>query len=117
VRWMLDEFPLPGRLFEEVFELLYRENQFARGLLSIGARRTGVDRLRCPVLAVVNPAGGIVPPESVRVAIGVGGQCASRVLTYEGECGPALQHLGPLVAAGAHQRLWPAIITWLVESG
>jgi len=36
-----------------------------------------------------------------------------RVLRYEGERGPALQHLGPLVGPGAHARLWPEILDWV----
>ena len=36
-----------------------------------------------------------------------------RVLSYVGERGPALQHLGPLVGPGAHIRLWPEILDWI----
>jgi polyhydroxyalkanoate synthase subunit PhaC len=111
VRWTLDEFPVPGQLFEDVFERLYRENRFLRGSLVVGRRRAGVERLRCPVLAVINPAGGVVPPASVQAAMH--GTRESCVLTYEGARGASLQHVGPLVAPRAHERLWPTIIAWL----
>ena len=48
-RWTLDEFPIPGRLFEELIEQLYREDRFARGTLEINGRtapRPG-SRRRC----------------------------------------------------------------------
>jgi hypothetical protein len=32
-RWTYDEFPMPGRLFEEVLELLYREDRLMKGVL------------------------------------------------------------------------------------
>ncbi len=37
------------------------------------------------------------------------------MLQYEGERGPALQHLGPLVGPGAHARLWPDILDWVAD--
>lgn len=117
VRWMMDEFPLPGRLFEEILEHLYRDNRFVRGSLEVSGRSVGVEGLRCPVLAVVNPAGGVVPPASVLAAVDMGKQPSSRILTYQAVCGPALQHVGPLVAPGAHERLWPEIIGWIEERG
>ena len=38
-----------------------------------------------------------------------------RVLRYDGERGPALQHLGPLVGPRAHARLWPEILDWVAD--
>jgi polyhydroxyalkanoate synthase len=64
-RWALDEFPLPGQLFEDVLELLYREDRFLRGTLTIVGQKTGIECLRAPVLAVINPASRVVPPSSI----------------------------------------------------
>src|SRR3546814_10381282 len=69
-RWTLDEFPLPGQLFEDTFELLYRDNRFMPGSLPIGERRASIEQLRGPLLAVVNPARGILPPMSNPAALG-----------------------------------------------
>lgn len=107
-RWTLDESPMPGRLFEEVIELLYREDRFLRGTLDIGGKRAAADRLRAPVLAVLNPGGRLVPPESIRTAL----PPSATVLTYEDDGGAAFQHMGPLVGPSAHARLWPAITAW-----
>ncbi len=40
-RWTLDEFPLPGRLVDEVLRWLYRENRFCAGSLRIGDKIVG----------------------------------------------------------------------------
>lgn len=64
-RWTYDEFPLPGRLFEETLEQLYREDRFLQGTLQIGQQQAGLARLRSPVMAIVNPVGRIVPPRSL----------------------------------------------------
>lgn len=68
-RWLLDEFALPGRLFDEVLEQLYRENRLVTGTLQTRDHRIGLDRLCSPVLAVVNPSGRVVPPASVLAGI------------------------------------------------
>lgn len=112
-RWSLDELPLPGQLFEDLFEQLYREDNLLGGRLVLGRRRTGIARLKCPVIAIVNPAGGIVPPASVLAGLAAAPDCSATVLTYRGAPGPMLQHLGPLVTPEAHHRLWPKVLKWV----
>ena len=113
-RWVLDELAMPGRLFEDVLERLHREDRFAAGALELRGVHAGLDRLRSPVLAVINPVKRVVPPASI-----LGGLAAApadlprRVLHYSGDRGPALQHLGPLVGPTAHARLWPEILDWV----
>lgn len=112
-RWTLDESPMPGRLFEELLDLLYREDRFREGTLSVSGTQTGVGRLEAPVLAVVNPLGGVVPPRSILAALEAVPELPTTVLTYEGDRGPMFQHLGPLVTPLAHQKLWPPILDWV----
>ncbi len=117
-RWMLDEFAMPGRLFEEVLELLYRENRLAGGTLNVAERRAGLDLVRSPVLAVVNPPGRVVPPASILDGLAAIPQAVpQRVLQHDGiERGPALQHLAPLIGQAAHARLWPEILDWVLTT-
>lgn len=63
------------------------------------------------------PAIFLWQPVADLVAVDMGKQPSSRILTYQAVCGPALQHVGPLVAPGAHERLWPEIIGWIEERG
>jgi polyhydroxyalkanoate synthase subunit PhaC len=111
-RWALDEFALPGQLFEDLLERLYREDRFVAGRLEVGQQRTGIARLRSPVLAVVNPSGLVVPPDSILAALAAVPELSSAVLRYEGGRGPGLQHLGPLVAPEAHTSVWPRVLDW-----
>jgi polyhydroxyalkanoate synthase subunit PhaC len=113
IRWTLDEFPLPGRLFEETVELLYRQDQFRRGKLQIGRSTVGAAALRGPVLAVVNPHGDVVPPDSCLVVLEAIPENNRRILYYRKESGPALHHVGPLVGPDAHTHLWPDILDWV----
>ena len=116
-RWTYDEFPLPGQLFEEILEQLYRDDRFMAGTLQVGDRVTGIARLQAPVLAVINPVGGIVPPRSILAALEAAPNLTFEILEYKGDRGPMLQHVGPLVAPLAHEQLWPVILNWFETSG
>jgi polyhydroxyalkanoate synthase len=112
-RLQLDEFPLPCRLFEETVEQLYREDRLVHGTLQVGERQTGITRLRAPVIAVINPVGGIVPPRSMLAGLEAVPDLPCQALEYQADRGPLMQHLGPLVAPFAHEHLWPRILDWI----
>jgi polyhydroxyalkanoate synthase len=117
-RWVLDEFAMPGRLFDEVLELLYREDRLARGTLEIAGRRAALGEIRSPVLAVVNPDGLVVPPASILEGLAaLPPGTPQRVLWHEAvERGAGLQHLGPLIGGAAHAHLWPSILDWMLAT-
>ncbi|HXH02150.1 MAG TPA: alpha/beta fold hydrolase [Candidatus Competibacteraceae bacterium] len=110
-RWTLDEMPLAQRLFEELVELLYREDRFMRGTLRIGGRAATPQQVRAPLLSVVDRHCQIVPPQAVlpfHRAVGGG-----HLLWYAGDVGVSLQHVGMLVGESAHRHLWPRIVRWV----
>lgn len=113
VRWMLDELPMPRRLFVETVEWLYREDRFARGRLFIGRRRARLEEIRAPALCVVDPRSRLVPPGSMIDPLNRGGPRELATLVYSGDPGVALQHLGPLIGQSAHEGLWPRITAWI----
>jgi polyhydroxyalkanoate synthase len=112
-RWTHDEFPLPGRLFTDIVESLYRKDQFMQGELEIGGRRVGPRALRRPLLSVVDPRSKLIPPAAVLPFHDAAASSYKRVLHYEGDIGVNLQHVGVLVGRNAHARIWPAVFDWL----
>ena len=112
-RWMLDELPLPSRLFEQVVEQLYREDRLMRGELVVGGQRVGPERLEAPLLDVVNPHSRVIPPESILPFHDAARSPRKRLLWSRGERGVALQHVAALVGRSAHRDLWPQILDWL----
>lgn len=114
-RWTLDEAPLPGALVEEIVQLLYCEDRFCRGTLSIAGETVGPSRLKCPTLAIVNTADQLVPPSSVLPFMKAAATRDHRIIDYPGETGVGLQHLAVLIGRKAHARIWPAIAAWLEE--
>jgi polyhydroxyalkanoate synthase len=89
-RWTLDEFPLPGRLFEEVVERLYRRDELMAGTLSIGGRRVGPASLTAPTLSVINPLSRVIPPESIVPFHEAAASRTKRLLRYYGDVGVAV---------------------------
>jgi polyhydroxyalkanoate synthase len=112
-RWTHDEFPLPGRLFTDIVESLYRNDEFMQGKLAIGSRTIGPKDLRAPLASVVDPRSKVIPLQAVVPFNEAAASQNKLVLNYEGDVGVNLQHVGVLVGRNAHARIWPAIFDWL----
>jgi polyhydroxyalkanoate synthase len=112
-RWTHDEFALPGKLFIDLVESLYRRDEFMQGKLEIGGRRVGPQQLSAPLLSVIDPRSKLIPPEAVLPFHEAASSKRKQVLHYEGDVGVNLQHVGVLVGRNAHARIWPAVFDWL----
>lgn len=112
-RWTHDEFPLPGKMFTDVVESLYRNDELMRGKLAIGGREVGPQMLKAPLLAVADPRSTVIPLHSMLPFYEAAGSATKRMLHYEGDIGVGLQHVGVLVGKSAHEKMWPEIFAWL----
>jgi polyhydroxyalkanoate synthase len=112
-RWTHDEFALPGQLFIDLVESLYRRDQLMQGELEIGTRRVGPRDLRTPLLSVCDPRSRLIPPSAMLPFHEAAGSSDKQVLYYEGDVGVNLQHVGVLVGRSAHARIWPRVFDWL----
>jgi polyhydroxyalkanoate synthase len=112
-RWTLDESPMAARLFEEVYQALYRENRFAERRLTLEGASADPQAIECPILAVLDRRSRIVPPSSIEAYRTCTGARRVELLDYTGDAGVVMQHLGVLVGRNAHERLWPRIVDWL----
>jgi poly[(R)-3-hydroxyalkanoate] polymerase subunit PhaC len=112
IRWTLDEFTQPARLFAEIVEQLYRADAFARGELRLAGREAVPAALaRLPIATVIDETSRLVPPASSLAPLS-----NPAVFTYQPEIGVALQHVGPLVGRRAHRELWPHLVDWMKAS-
>jgi len=112
-RWTHDEFPLPGRLFTDIVESLYRHDEFMQGKLDIGGRTIGPQDLRAPLVSVVDFRSKVIPPQAVLPFHEATSSERKQVIEYRGDVGVNLQHVGVLVGRSAHATIWPAIFAWL----
>ncbi len=112
-RWALDEVPLSGKLFNEIFQTLCRENRLCNGTLAIRRQVIRPSGLRLPTLAVANAIDQVAPPSSVAPFLEAMSGADTRLIEYPGEAGVVLQHLGILVGQDAFARIWPEIVSWI----
>jgi polyhydroxyalkanoate synthase len=112
-RWTHDEFALPGQLFTDIVESLYRNDELMQGRLAIGARTVGPQALRTPLVSVYDPRSKVIPPQAVLPFHEAAASTSKLLLKYEGDVGVNLQHVGVLVGRSAHARIWPTIFDWL----
>jgi polyhydroxyalkanoate synthase len=110
LRWASDEFRMPGALFRDVVEKLYRDDAFARGTLDVTGERVGPRTLTAPLTTVFAPRSAVIPPTSVVPVHEAVAAADKLLLEYRGDVGVALQHVGVLVGRGAHRDLWPRIL-------
>jgi polyhydroxyalkanoate synthase len=112
-RWALAESPIARRLFDEIVQLLYREDQLTRGELRVGIRRVALRMVRAPILCILDRHCRVVPPEAVLPFCEAVGSTDKQLLWHSREAGLSFQHVGVLVGAEAHANLWQVIVDWL----
>ncbi|NTV10219.1 MAG: alpha/beta fold hydrolase [Zoogloea sp.] len=112
-RWTLDEFQMPSRLFADVAGRLYRDNEFMRGTLLLGGRRAAPECVSAPLLSVVDPKCSLVPREAVEPFLRASHSSDARMLSYPGDVGVLLQHIGVLVGRSSREGVWPQIFRWM----
>jgi polyhydroxyalkanoate synthase len=116
LRWALDEIALPAPLLRDVLQLLYRENRLRHGTLELSGVTIGLADIVAPILAVVERDSRVAPPQEVLPALAATSSAQRQVMTYESDAGVALAHVGVLVGAEAHHRLWPEVMGWIEET-
>ncbi|MES2534326.1 MAG: alpha/beta fold hydrolase [Pseudomonadota bacterium] len=114
-RWTLDEFQLPGKFFVDIIEQLYRGDCLMQGQLCVQGRQIGPRDMTVPLLSVFDPRSTVIPPASITPFFDTAACSRKKLLTYEGDVGVAIQHVGVLVGSNAHARLWPAVFDWLAD--
>ncbi|MEK0084928.1 alpha/beta fold hydrolase [Benzoatithermus flavus] len=108
LRWALDELPMPGRLFAETADRLFRDDAFARGTLVLAGERVGPERLVLPIATVLDRSSRLVPPAAVLPVL-ERTPASWTVLWHGQETGTALRHVGALVGRRAQLDLWPGL--------
>jgi len=113
-RWLLDEFPIPARLYREAVEQLLREDRFARGLLRIDGKLARPASILAPVLVIADPQSRLAPLSASQPVLAAGRR-RCKVLRYDAERGIGCRHVGALVGPSAQTVIWPKVAAWLAE--
>jgi polyhydroxyalkanoate synthase len=108
-RWLNDNIPVAGETFREFVKNLYQRNQLVRGELVLGGRRVELARVTCPLLLLTAQHDHLVAPQATE---GIRPHVGSRDVT---SMGVGAGHVGLVVGAKAHAKLWPAVMRWAAD--
>src|SRR5262245_5200010 len=104
----IDE-PLAGLIFREVTQDIFQQNLLRQNRLRVGTEVVDLQRITCPVLNVVGEYDDVVHPKSSLPLVTLVGSNDARNLIFP------TGHVGAVVSAAAHKKLWPQVGQWLRE--
>lgn len=106
VGWSSAHIPFPGAAFEQVVDLLVRQNLLLSGRVPLGGREVELASVRCPVLSVTGDRDNLVPPAaSAPLAQALGREIETLPLRAG--------HAGLFVGRQAKVNGIPAMLAWL----
>lgn len=111
--WYENPLDLPGRYYLQAIELLFRENQLARGDFVALGRRVSLKDVRCPAYLLAGAADDITTPEQVFAARDLLGTPPGAV---EQQLVPG-GHIGLFMGSRTLKEAWPKVATWLRRPG
>jgi polyhydroxyalkanoate synthase len=107
--WLNDNIPVAGATFRAFVENLYQRNELVRGQLWLGPRRIDLGRITCPLLLLTASNDHLVAPASTEgIRPHVGSSDVRSVTIGAG-------HVGLVVGAKAHAKVWPEATRWAAE--
>jgi polyhydroxyalkanoate synthase len=105
--WVRDIISMPGGVYRQLINELYKENRLMEGTLSLRGERVDLSKLKAHVLNVIAEADHITPPcQSVGVMDRIGSQDKELFRVRGG-------HIGIMAGSGAEKTTWPHIDHWL----
>ncbi|RTL22604.1 MAG: alpha/beta fold hydrolase [Burkholderiales bacterium] len=108
-RWSRDVLPLPGALFRQLVQDLFRENRLACGELLVGGRRVDLRAIQRPVLHALAAHDHIVPHGASQPLVAAIGSRRKQEIVLKGG------HASLVAGGNAVKRLWPALDAWLAK--
>jgi len=105
--WYGAEKNLPGGMYRQAVEELFRENRLVRGDFVVHGVRVDLSVIRCPLALVAGARDHITPPPQVWAAEAA--MSPSRVLRKTVDAG----HVGVFIGRRALAEDWPPILEWL----
>jgi len=106
-RWIWDGVDVPGAVFREFLEELYRDDALLEGSVALRGDPVDLAAIDVPALHLVGEDDHLVPPASSRPLADAIGHDDQRILSAP------VGHIGLSVSRTAHETVWPAVTDWL----
>lgn len=105
--WLNDPTPFPGEAFRKYVRDLYQHNLLMQGRFTISGRTVNLGAITIPTLTIAAREDHIAPWRSVVVLDDMISSADKAVIVLPSG------HIGMVIGADAHERLWPQLSAWL----
>lgn len=110
-RWYLNMIDMPGRLYVQMIEQLFKNNLFVKDGMTALGQNVKPQSIACPVYLLAGSADDIAPKEQVFGVAGLLGTPANRIIKDLASCG----HMGLFIGTRAIRENWSKIAVWLLR--
>lgn len=108
-QWTWDGVDVPGAVFAEFLEEIYRQNNLVSGDVRLDGQQADPRDIEVPLLQIVGAHDHIVPPEASRPLNDIVGSDDERLVEFDAG------HIGISVSGKAHATLWPEVCEWYAK--
>ncbi|NOT54840.1 MAG: alpha/beta fold hydrolase [Deltaproteobacteria bacterium] len=108
-RWMNSDVALAGQIFREITQQIFQQNLLSQTRMRVGGTTVDMRQITCPVLNIIGEHDDVVHPHASESFAASVGSSDTTTLTFPSG------HVGVVVSAGAHKKLWPQVGAWLEE--
>lgn len=108
-RWMNSDVPLAGQIFREITQQVFQQNLLRQNRMRVGGATVDLRQITCPVLNIIGEHDDVVHPHASEPFVECVGSPDTTTMMFPSG------HVGVVVSAGAHKKLWPQVGTWLGE--
>jgi len=110
-RWYLNLVDVPGRLYLQMIDQIFKNNLFAKGEILALGQNAKLQSIVCPVYLLAGSADDVAPKEQVFGVAGLLGTPANLVIKDLASSG----HMGLFIGSRAIRENWSKIAIWLLR--
>ncbi|MDE1769794.1 MAG: alpha/beta fold hydrolase [Thaumarchaeota archaeon] len=108
-RWLYNTPPIPGKMYRQIVNDLYKNNLLVENKLKVGDKIVNLKEVDIPLFVAVSEKDDLVSPEStLAIKDCVSSKDISEIRISGG-------HVGLIISKSSHEKLWPKITKWILE--
>ncbi|MFB6266804.1 MAG: class III poly(R)-hydroxyalkanoic acid synthase subunit PhaC [Halodesulfurarchaeum sp.] len=108
-RWLSDGIDVAGETYRQFLEDIYQENRLVRNELTLDGEHVDITNIDVPVLQVVGEYDHLIPPSASKPFNDTIPSDDTEIIEFP------VGHIGLSVSSSSHAKLWPEVVSWLVE--
>ncbi len=108
-RWLYNTPIIPGKLYQEVLDYIYKDNMLISNRLELDGKRIDISIIDLPLLTIVAENDDLTSAAST---LAINDHVSSKdkhTISIPGG------HIGLCISSIAHKKLWPEVARWIIE--